>query len=131
MPRELGGDFLLHGVRHRHGVTTGDIGGVTKELLDVLVVPAVDIAVDGIAMGNIPGIDAVVDPYTVMPLMDEPEGVGVPHRHLDIAGGGAATKQGEEHHHQHRIEQQEEERSRIIVIIGVLSYHDFCFLSLR
>lgn len=131
MPRKLGGDLLLHGVRHRHGVTTGDIGGVTKKLLDILVVPAVDVSVDGVTTHVLTLVDTVVQPDAVMPLMDETERVGMSHRHLDVAGGGAATEQGEEHHHQHRIEQQEEERPRIIVIIGILSYHKFCFLSLR
>lgn len=77
VPRELGGDLLLHGVGHRHGVTTGDISGVTEALLDVLVVPSVDIAVDGITTHVLTLVDTVVKPDAVMLLMDETEGVGV------------------------------------------------------
>ena len=91
MPRELGGDLLLHGVGHRHGIATGDIGGVTKKLFDILIVPSVDVAVDGITTHVLTLVDAVVQPYAVMPLMDETEGVGMSHRHLDVAGGGAAV----------------------------------------
>ena len=111
MPRELGGDPLLYRVGHFHGVATGDIngdgiatrdiGGIAKELLDVLVVPSVDIAVDGITTHVLTLVDAVVKPDTVMPLVHEPQGIGVRHRHRYILRRGASAQ----HHRHHDIRQ--------------------------